>query len=197
MGVSPEAERSERRAGRRSSQQRTRIVAAVLLLLLGVALVWWLTSRSSDGPADGPLLGVSDASVAGPATPGAPVAAGALQLRNEGSDDLIIDRVVLVDPTTGMRLVGMYAVPADEGAAGIGGGFRWPRGASEVEGLTIAPSAKPAFRLVLGAQIDAQGVYRSPGIRITYHVGDHGYVKAFAVGLTLCAPPRLYRSRCA
>jgi hypothetical protein len=91
----------------------------------------------------------------------------------------------------------MYAEPAGESSLGFGGNFAWPGSAAEVEGLTLEPDAETGYKLVIGVQVDAQGIFRSPGIRIGYHTGSKTYEKAFALSMTFCAPPRLYRSRCA
>jgi hypothetical protein len=196
MGVSPDVERSERRAGRRSSTQRGRIVVIVLALLLVVLFVWWLTSRSS-GSDGGSLASKGGGSMSVPVSAGAPMSVGMLELSNDGGSEIVIDRISLVDPTTGMRIVGMYAQPAGEAELGFSGGFKWPRGASEVEGLALKPDGAAGYRLVLGVQVDAQGIYRSPGIRVAYHSGDKTHETALRLSMTLCAPPRLYRNRCA
>jgi hypothetical protein len=195
MGVSAEGERSERRAGRRSSQQRVRIVVLAVVLVLAVGLVWWFAFRSS-GQAGEPLAGGPGGSVGVGATPGAPVSIGLVGLQNRGKSDVVIDRVSLLDPTTGLRLVGMYAPPEGKDVVGAANGFRWPRGAVEVEGLTIKPSGTPGDSLVLGLQVDAEGVFRSSGVQIEYHAGDRRYVKVYELGIELCAPVRLYKARC-
>jgi hypothetical protein len=196
MGVSPELERSERRAGRRSSMQRGRIVAIVVGVVLLVLLVWWLTSRSSDSEG-GSLASKGGGSMSVPVSVGGPVSVGMLELSNDGGSEIVIDRVALVDPTTGMRIVGMYAQPAGQAELGFSGGFRWPRGASEVEGLALKPDGAAGYRLVIGVQVDAQGIFRSPGIQVAYHSGDTAHTTAFQLSMTFCAPPRLYRARCA
>ncbi len=196
MGVTPEVERSERRAGRRSLQHRNRIVLVAVGLLFIVLLVWWLASCSSEESAGGALTGTAEGPVSGPVTPGTPVAVGVLELDNGGGSAIVIDSVSFVDPTTGLRIVGMYAQPAGESSLGFGGDFKWPRGAAEVDGLTLEPDAESGYKLVLGVQVDAQGIFRSPGIRIGYHSGTTAAEKTFAIAMTFCAPPRLYRARC-
>ncbi len=195
MGVSAEGERSERRASRRSTQQRGWLIVAAVVLGVLVLLVWWFGFRSSGGAGD-PLAGGPGESVVLAGTPGAPVSVGAIDLRNSGKSDLVIDRVSLLDPTTGLRLVGMYARPEGESPIATANGFRWPRGASEVEGLTIVPNEQSGVTVVIALQVDAQGVYRSAGVRIEYHVGNRRYVKAYGLEIELCAPSRLYRARC-
>jgi hypothetical protein len=195
MGASPEAERSERRAGRRSTQQRGRIVVIVVVVLLVVLLVWWLFGRSGDE--QGSLASKQGETVSAPVTAGSVVSVGTLELSNDGGSAIVIDRVSLVDPTAGMRIVGMYAQPLGQSPLGFGGGFKWPSAAVEVEGLTLEPDAETGYKLVVGVRVDAQGIFRSPGFRIAYRSGDKSYEQSFQAAMTLCAPPRLYRARCA
>jgi hypothetical protein len=196
MSAPAEAERSERRADRRSSQRRARIAVVAVVVVAAVALGVWLTSgdEGSGGQLATSLSGGNE--VASAVTPGQPFSVGVVRLRNTGGSDLIVDRISLVAPTTGMRLVGMYARPEGENDLGSAQGFEWPRGALEVEGLRIVPNAKSGYDLVLGVQVDAQGVYRSRGLRIEYHVGDKTHVAANDLDIVVCAPPRLFRARC-
>ncbi len=195
MGASPEEERSERRAGRRSTQQRGRLVVIGVVVLLTVLFLWWLLSRGGDEK--GSLASKEGETVSAPVTVGSVVSVGTLELSNDGGSAIVIDRVSLVDPTTGMRIVGMYAQPLGQSPLGFGGGFKWPRGAVEVEGLTLEPDAETAYKLVVAVKVDAQGIFRSPGFRIAYRSGDKSYEQSFPAAMTLCAPPRLYRARCA
>ena len=71
MGVSPEVERSERRAGKRSSNNRGRIVVGVVVFVLVVLFIWWLTSRSSES--EGSLASKGGEAVSVPVTVGGPV----------------------------------------------------------------------------------------------------------------------------
>ncbi len=170
------------------------MIAAVVLLL--VLFVWWLFGRSGDER--GSLASEEGEAVSAPVTVGSIVSVGTLELSNDGGSAIVIDRISLVDPTTGMRIVGMYAQPIGQSPLGFGGGFKWPRGAVEVEGLTLEPDAEAGgYKLVVGVKVDAQGIFRSPGFRVTYRSGDKSYEQSLQAAMTLCAPPRLYRARCA
>ena len=157
-------------------------------------VLWWLFGRSGDE--QGSLASKTGETVSAPVTAGSVVSVGTLELTNDGGSAIVIDAVSLVDPTAGMRIVGMYAQPIGQSPLGFGGGFKWPGGAVEVEGLTLEPDAA-GYKLVVGVRVDAQGIFRSPGFRVAYRSGDKSYEKSFQSAMTLCAPPRLYRARCA
>jgi hypothetical protein len=160
------------------------------LLLAAVALAAALASAgcgsNNSGPAtDGPLRGGAfgysgGGSDCSPARAGQPVSFGDEQFTNHGHDTLVLDRVVLRQPSH-VRLVGSLVVPGIYGI-GVTRGFpprfrglppTWKH-RQQVHGFRLAPGK--SFQIVLGVVAPGGRPARSPGMAIYYHDPAGRYV---------------------
>jgi hypothetical protein len=182
---------------------RRRLVAAgCVALLCGAGAFLGIRLAGSDPPvATGPLEPPASLHYWGlghPVDVGERLSYGLLFLRNRSRRTATLEGVDAVEATPGMRIVGGYAQPIDDGpGVGLGAGFPpTPSGTihAAVRGFAVRPGDE--VRIVLGVVVDRTGRQQFLRLRLRYRVGSHGFASTWPLGLRLCAPASRYRGKC-
>lgn len=174
-------------------------------MILGVALVAGCSYSPADTSATGrasggPLADDYRDAVGAPAVLGATYSWGHAFVINNGPPGTVVmlDDVSLVDPTKGLRVLGVYAISVGSDCQPIPGmirGYWHPDCGRSVQGLAVLPGEKHGYGLVYGFVADAPGIYFVKGVRVDYHVGNARYSTILDVSARLCAPFAHY-ARC-
>jgi hypothetical protein len=132
---------------------------------------------------------------------------GAETLANHGHEDVVMERIVFLDRTPGLEIVGplLMHVRTKPGVPALATGFirRYPpphEGATlhPVAGFRISPhrSWKDDAELLIGFRAHRTGVLSYRGFELRYRVGDKRYVARYPDPLTVCAPRSFPLRRC-
>lgn len=167
------------------------LVAAAATVLL--AFMAWRLIDSHRVHEGGPLAepkAFGSAALRGGLDPGEPLSVGQYILENTGSGPVRVDRLWLVEPTPGLRLVGAYA--SHESHVGARRGYGPPRSASHPVGLEVPPGRDAAYVVVIGVQADKPGRYVTDGLRVAYHRGGRRWETTLRQSIVLCVPESTY-----
>jgi hypothetical protein len=132
---------------------------------------------------------------------------GAETLVNHGSEPLVLDRIVFVDRSDGLEIIGPLAmhVRTQPGVPALATGMirQYPpphTGATlhPVAGFRIAPhrSWKDDAELLIGFRAHRRGVLSYRALEIHYRVGKKRYVTTYPDPLVICAPRSFPLRRC-
>ncbi|HEX5950918.1 MAG TPA: hypothetical protein VFZ96_07940 [Actinomycetota bacterium] len=180
-----------------------RLVRPVLAVLAVAVLV--VVARAvapSTAAYGGPL---QDASLSGPLVTGGkgaadePASFGIVLPWNSAEREAVLERVVPIGATEGIKVVGAGVLGPEEEVVPFGLGFP-PQGRVEpppVSGFRIPPgsSALDGYQLVVGVQGDAPGVHSIRGFVLVYRAAGTGYRSVLLQGVWLCVP-RDEKPRC-
>lgn len=183
------------------------VLTAVLvgtLVLLGVTAV--LVTRKPEllGRRTGGPLACADCGRSATGLPvrvGAPVSIGPLTLRNETGDQVVIERVQLLDVDKGLEQVGTLVVEPDGRHPLVGSARGYPPtepgGATKaVRGYVLPPepSRESYVQILFGLRLTTPGRAGARRIAVDYRVGDVPYRAYFDHSMWLCTPR--YRKVC-
>jgi hypothetical protein len=185
-----------------------RAVAAAIgaLAAVGGVLAWALSTPEPTLTA-GPLA-CRECGITGLAFPvdaGQPFTYGLLTLRNSGNETAVLDRVVPLEPTPGLRLVGEVALPTRKNPWNITAsdhGHFPPenvlRAVRPVRGYRIPPARAPSdlHEIMLGFTVPRPGRFGFRRLAVAYHVGDTRYRALFDFRFRACAPAKLHEHDC-
>src|SRR5439155_18440819 len=132
---------------------------------------------------------------------------GAETLANHGHEDVVLDRIVFLDRSAGLEIVGplVMHVRTKPGVPALATGFirRYPpphEGATihPVAGFRISPhrSWKDDAELLICFRAHRTGVLWYRGFELHYYVGDRRYVATYSDPLTVCASFAFPYRRC-
>jgi hypothetical protein len=180
-----------------------RVVRPVLVVFaVAVLLIVARAVAPSTTPYGGPL---QDASLSGPLVTGGkgvagmPASFGFVLPWNAAESEAVLERVVPIGATEGIKVVGAGIVGPEEEVVPFGPGFP-PQGRLDpppVDGFRIPPGsgALDGYQLVVGVQGDAPGVYSVTGFVLEYRVAGAEYRAVMLQGVWLCVP-RDEKPRC-
>jgi hypothetical protein len=167
----------------------------LLLVLAAMVVGCGCGVGTSDVKTGGPLAhpdpDYRDASTA-PVALNEPYSWGLIYLNNRGSDPAQVEELDLGQVPSGLRVLGSYAVPGNEGI-GLLAGYAPNRG-RRVVGLTIPP--RETYNVVVGLSATAPGRHVIPQVRLRYTSGDQKYEATFNQAVVLCAPKADYKHGC-
>ena len=175
-------------------------VAAVVVVAAGVGAFFALRSGgdavSSGGPLVAPKDGYFSASI--PIDVGKPASFGLLVVANKQREPITLERVELVEPTPGLRLVGSYAQPTGSGlGVGLLSGFP-PSGAGpnrhDVAGYALAHGAEA--RIVVGVASARTGSFDAKALRLYYRAKGKQYRDDWPFAVRVCSPAKPWAGRC-
>jgi len=180
-----------------------RVIRPVLVVLAVVAVV--VAARAvapSTTPYGGPL---QDTSLSGPLVTGGkrvagePASFGFVLPWNTAEREAVLERVVPIEATEGIEVVGAGVLGPEEDVVAFGPGYP-PQGRLEpplVDGFRIPPgsSALDGYQLAVGVQADAPGVHSITGFVLEYRVAGTEYRAVMLQGVWLCVP-RDQKPRC-
>jgi hypothetical protein len=132
---------------------------------------------------------------------------GAETLVNHGRKPLVLDRIVFVERSPGLEIIGPLAmhVRTQPGMPALATGLirQYPpphKGAKlhPVAGFRIAPhrSWKDDAELLIGFRAHRRGVLSYRALEIHYHVGKKRYVTTYPDPLAVCVPRSFPLRRC-
>jgi hypothetical protein len=184
------------------SIRRLAAAAGLLAVLAGGGVGAWLALRPAAGVASGgPLAPSSDRSFLSTGTPAnvrERISYGLLVLRGANARDVRLDRVELVAPEHGLRMIGSYVQPVDLGRGiAVAYGFPPPRpgpGRKPVADYVLGPAAK--VRVMIGLTVTRRGSFAFHGIALSYRANGRRYRTTFPLAGRLCAPKARWLSRC-
>jgi hypothetical protein len=150
-------------------------------------------------PSAGPLAAGSDTTITGIALDENQVASvGVFVPVPAGSEGVVLDRVQLVDPTSGIHLVdARVSTGRGQSFVCVGSALRFPPPDCRlfpVEGWRVSAQAMAAggFQLVLGLKTTQTGAAWYPGVALEYHDTNGSYKEILRQGGELCAPRDRY-----
>jgi hypothetical protein len=132
---------------------------------------------------------------------------GVETLANHGREEVVLDRIVFLDRTPGLEIVGPLAmhVRTTPGVPALATGLirQYPpphEGATlhRIAGFRIAPhrSWRDDVELLIGFRGHRGGVLSYRGFEVHYHVDDKRYEATFPDPLTVCVPRSFPLRRC-
>lgn len=194
------------------SRRRGRVL---LVLLLAVATGFFLKGQitkdwrvvhasGSGGPLD---AGVSSTRIAFPVDLGQPFTFGTLSMHNEGDRPLMLESIRPMPPLSpGFRLVEvLVAQDPDRDLNSVGTSRIFPPTSDELgrlrpfHGAVVVPRAENNDRstaVVMGLQLDRQGVFSFERIEVDYRVGSKPYTVKVDLGFLTCGPRTVYGRSC-
>jgi hypothetical protein len=111
---------------------------------------------------------------------------GPYLVKNNGSQPLVLDRVVPVDAQSGIVLRGDYVLYRPD-HLGSWPGYRVPQNGHPLHGATVAPHTR--VEIVLGVEVTKRGRHSWQGVRVFYRQGGQTYSHDDHLGVEVCAPP--------
>jgi hypothetical protein len=159
------------------------LLAICLAIVVAFLLVFAIDARRVHP--GGPLSDFVGNGVGATIKPGQPISIGGFPLRNRGDVPVIVDRVTLIDPEPGLRVLGIYAVRTTE--VGAMRGYAPPATARYPVNLGLG--AGEHYELVVGLTADKSGLlHASHGVRVEYHtVSGRKYATALGIEIAVCA----------
>jgi hypothetical protein len=132
---------------------------------------------------------------------------GVETLTNYGSNEVILDRIVFLERSPGLEIIGplVMHVRTTPGVPALATGMirQYPpphKGAElhPVAGFRLAPHRtwKDDAELLIGFRARRAGVLSYRAFEVYYHVGDKRYVTRFPDTLTICVPRSFPLRRC-
>jgi hypothetical protein len=186
--------------------RRAVLLAVGALVVAGGALAGIVLTRDS-GVAAGPLAcrscGVNG--LAFPVDPDEPFTYGLLTLRNPGPNPAVLDQVVPLEATRGLRLLGEVALRTRDNPWNITASdhhhFPPPNVRSvarPVRGYRIAPmkGRREEHEIMLGFTVPGPGTFGFRRLAVEYHVGSTRYRAVFDFRFRVCAPAKLHHDDC-
>jgi hypothetical protein len=133
-----------------------------------------------------------------------PFTYGLLVLRNSGDGTAVLDRVVPLGTSPGLRLVGAVALRTRDNPWNVTASdhHRFPprNVASLVQplrGYRIPPGGKAdGHEVMLGFVVPSAGEFSFRRLAVEYHVGIRRHRAIFRFRLRVCAPARLHATDC-
>lgn len=127
-------------------------------------------------------------------TPGVAFTYGGLQLRNEGTGDVVLEGVRLVGATHGLHVVSAVVLPISLTDGGLWFSYeRYPPPGLRVdrlqplEGYSLAADAGEV-QVLLALKVSTDGMYEFHGLAVRYASERRGYEAAFPFAMRACAP---------
>lgn len=174
-----------------------------MLGLIGVvvaAALLWLAVRSLGEPSPGPL-GSADASSLGIGRlAGVDFAYGLPVVINSGDEPAVLERIELVDPTPGLRVVETLIAGPGRRVFGTASTHNWPDDRNritdlhEVRGFEVQPQHVARWdrgaELVFVLRADEPGRYLFNAVAVNYRVGDDEHRTVVENGLGVCVTLR-------
>jgi hypothetical protein len=151
---------------------------------VAVAVLLWFVIDAVRVHSGGPLSDLVANGVGATIKPGEPISIGGASLKNHGDMPVIVDRVTLLHPEPGLRVLGIYAVPMTE--IGAMQGYAPPSNARYPANFGIGVGEH--YELVVGLTADRSGLFHAPqGMRVEYHTVDgKKYATALGTEIALC-----------
>jgi hypothetical protein len=184
---------------RTPARSRVPLALAAPLVAGAAAVVLAVVLLAGDGePSAGPLGSDEVQGLGAPQEAGRTFTFGLPVAYNEGDEPAELERISLLDPTPGLKVVGTRVAGADRRLLYQSGDPNWPSrritDQHPVNGFEVAPQDTPEGRrgveLVFGLRADRPGRYRTEGVQIDYRVGDTRHRSTMLIALRLCVPPR-------
>ena len=169
------------------------IIATVGCILLLAVLVGWVATRGqrvSAGPLHGPVP--SGTGITVPAL-NQGVTIGDWALRNSGSQPATIQKMTLIHPSRGLRVLGFSLAHFSKHSVGAGDTYP-PTGLQLLSIHTpIPPSDRlHSIELIGGFSIPHSGRFIAKGFRVTYTEDGHTYQMTVNEGVAFCYPLSAY-----
>jgi hypothetical protein len=186
---------------------KRRVVLALVVLVAAATAVAAIVFTRGSGPSAGPLAcrNCGWNGLAFPVDPNVPFTYGLLTIRNESDEDAVLDRVVPLDTTSGLRVVGEVALRTRDNPWNITASDHHrfpPPNVTDVvrplRGYRIPPAAAKSdlHEVMLGLAVPGPGEFAFHHLAVEYHVGKKRYRAIYPFGLRVCAPARLHRTDC-
>ncbi|HSD49739.1 MAG TPA: hypothetical protein VLE71_07920 [Actinomycetota bacterium] len=167
------------------------LVVFSVLVLVVVARAAAPSMTSSGGP-------LQDASLSGPQVTGGkreatkPASFGFFLPWNTAEHEAVLERVVPIEATEGIQVVGAGVLGPEDEVVAFGPGYP-PQGRlapPPVDGFRIPPgsSVLDGYQLVIGVQASDPGVHSIAGFAIEYRVAGTEYRSVALQGVWLCVP---------
>jgi hypothetical protein len=180
----------------RRTPVRLLLAAAALGAAVAVALVVF-ASDDDDGPTPGPLGSDEVVGLGAPQEAGRDFTFGLAVAYNRGDEPAVLERISLVDPTPGLRVIETRVAGPQRRLLYQAGDYRWPSpeitDLHPVRGFEVAPRDQPDGRrgveLVFRLRVDRPGRYTARGVQIDYRVGDTSHRSRLTTAYRVCAVP--------
>jgi hypothetical protein len=175
------------------------ITAAVVVFVAPIGGFLAVRGGASSTSHAGPLIGPQPSSTSVFATAlGTPVMVGDWYLANTGSKPAVVQRIALIDPTPGLRVVAINLAHFSKQSRGAESYYPQPGlRLYPVGGLRIPPGGLPqAIEIVAGLAVTKPGHFNSSGLSVSYTVGDRHYTMTVLEGTGVCYPLSAYPNGC-
>ncbi len=174
--------------GVRLPRSRPAVLLGSAVAALLIAVAGWMVTRGSASTSPGPLTTVTiSATGIAPTSLETPVTIGDWFLANPSHGLAVVDRITLIRPDPGLRVLGLKLAHFDRHSVGAYDGY--PRKGQQLYAVNELP-IRPGERveIVAGLQINKTGSYRAHGLMVDYHIGDKHYRLMVPEAVALCYP---------
>jgi hypothetical protein len=185
-----------------SSRSRRRrpllLVLALMLLAIVAGVAAWLLLGGDEPVTPGPLGTGERSGVGVGQRAGVPFGYGLPVAVNRGSEPAVLDRIELVDPPAGLRVLETRVGGLERKYLWYASSTRWPdperfSDLQPVRGFRVPPQSAPGgdrgVELVFALQADKPGRYAFDRVAVAYHVGDRRHRAELTNGLRVCVAP--------
>jgi hypothetical protein len=181
------------------SPPRRRSWRPALALVVAGAAIWFATHHAW-GVTPGPLINDVGESVSIPRATGQVWVYGDAITWNAGSRPAVLNRIALVKPTPGLKVLDTFVSGPRRKLLGLATWGEWPskefQDVHRVAGFQVAPRDRPSgdrgVELLFVLRSDQPGRYSAPGVVVDYTVDGkaHRRYLNFAIGVCVHAPSK-------
>ena len=182
---------------RNARTSRALLPAALAAALIAGAVVVWLRGGSPEISA-GPVKGAEGSAISAQRKVGHPFSFGLAIALNTGRQPAVLDRISIVRPPSGLRLLDTRIAGSDRRFASVVTTPGWPSmqltDLHPVRGYQLLPRSQPSgargAELVFVLRADRPGRLGFWQVAVDYHAGDRRHHAVLNSGLQVCSRPK-------